>query len=185
MKKLLPLLILMFVFTASGQSLRDKINTFKHKNAYKVEYDKTENRTRVEFGELPVNRTGGTESRVNTVFMGASFFFEGEAVPDNVETFNLYLQSFCPRWCFLENHSLIFSAGAERIDLGNGNFNGAVGHGHGEDVTETMVYTISRANLEKIANAGKSEFQLGNFVSVLRDEHKQMLRNILELASCR
>ncbi|HEX8286742.1 MAG TPA: hypothetical protein VF556_02030 [Pyrinomonadaceae bacterium] len=184
MKKLLPLLILMFAFTANAQSLRDKINTFKYKNAYKVEYDKTQNRTLVEFGELPVNRTGGTEMRVKTVFIGASFSFEGEAVPDNVETFNLYFQSFCPRWCFLESHSLIFSAGNERIDLGNGSFNGVVGHGHGEDVTETMIYTISRAELEKIAKAGKSELQLGNFVSVLRDDHKQALKNMLELAIC-
>lgn len=174
----------MFAFTANGQSLKDKINTFKHKNAYKVEYDKTEDRTHVEFGELPINRTGGTETRVKTVFMGAAFSFEGEAVPDNVEEFDLYFQSFCSRWCFLENHSLIFSTNTEKIYPKKDNFNGTVGHGRGEDVTETMIFTFSRADLEKIVTAGKSEFQLGKFVSVLQDEHKQVLKNILELGTC-
>lgn len=185
MNKLFPFFILLFAFSVSGQSLQDKIKTFEHRNAYKVEYDQTKNHTRVQFGELPVERTAETESPVSTIFLGASFSFEGDSIAEDVGEFNLYFQSFCPTWCFQQNHSLSFFTGIEKIDLGEGMFNGKVGRGHGKDVTETIVYKISRADLASIADAGVSEFKLGDFESVLNDSHKRMLKNILDLGTCR
>ena len=173
----------MFVFTASGQSLQDKINSFENKSAYKIDYDKSKDRTSVKIGELPVKRIDESKSPVNTVLMGATFSFEGEALKGDVEEFNLYFQSFCPRWCFLENHSLIFLIDNEKLDFASGEFNGKVGHGHGEDVTETMIFKVRAADLEAIANAQTSKAQLGKMVFVLNDSHKQMLKNIVELGT--
>ncbi|MCU1289473.1 MAG: hypothetical protein JWN60_1702 [Acidobacteria bacterium] len=183
MKKLFPLLFLMFAFTASGQSLQDKINTFEQKNAYKIDYDKSSDRTIVTIGEAVVRRAEESKSPVNAISMGATFSFSGEDLKDNVGEYRLYLQSSCPRWCFLENHSLILLTDSEKIDLGNGEFNARVGYGHGEGVTETMVYTLRPSDLAAIANSQTSRLKLGNFVFVLNEDHKRMLKNAVELGT--
>ncbi len=71
------------------------------------------------------------------------------------------------------------------MNLGDGSHNGKLGNTtvlrYTPGVQETMIYKVNRADLTTIAGSKSSEFQLGNYEAILKDEHKQMLKNMLDL----
>lgn len=98
MKKLLPLLILIFTFTAFGQ--------IKRENGVFIEYDKFKDETTVRLMEY--GKPGLAE---------ASFSYNGRTLVANVEHFYIYFAGDCPGFCFHDD-ALIMLIDGERVPLG-------------------------------------------------------------------
>lgn len=88
----------------------------------------------------------------------------------------LIFRSSSRSWSFLRSHGLIFLADGERIDLGNGSHDGTV---KSYGVTETMIYLISRADLEKLHRAASLEMKLGFFEVAFKPAHRQGIKEML------
>lgn len=192
MNKLLPLFILMFVFTVDGQTLAEKANAFNNKRTfhvknYKVEYDKFKEKTRVYFSKTRIEEGKKSKARAGGVLLSVNFFFDGESLKSDVDEYFLFFEAVCREWCFLENNTLRFIADDKRINIGDGEHNGKIGNvgllRYTLGVKESIVYKINRTDLTTIANAKMSEFQLGNYEAVLNDKHKRILKNMLALGS--
>lgn len=172
----------MFVFAGFGfgQSMEEKIKTFTDKRAYKISYDKFKDKTTVFFRAYFIDRTKNSKSAVKRITFGAGFSFTGQKL-ENVDEFIFVFESYENKWSFLDNYSLIFLVDGNKITF-KGNRNGEISR-FGNTVTETLTYSVSRKDFEVIANSKVSEFQLANFEAELKDKPKQMVKNMLALAT--
>ncbi len=187
------ILILVFAFTAFGQSLQDKIEKFENRKSYKVDYDKFKDTTKVSFRDVYLGDTKGSKSAAGAVAFGIIFFFDGQTVKSDVDKLYITFAATCGSWCFLKDHSLLFLNDGQKLDLGDGSHDGTVASAGRSGyyssagrssiiVSESMVYTIRRDDLVVIANSKLSEFQLGSFEAVFSDAAKQVVKNMLSLS---
>ena len=178
------ILILVFAFTAFGQSLQDKIEKFEKHKFYKVDYDKFKDTTKVSFPYVYLKGTKESKSAAGAVGFGIIFFFDGQAVTSDVDKFYITFDATCGSWCFLKDHSLLFLNDGQKLDLGDGSHDGKVASAgrSGITVSEFMIYTIRRDDLTVIANSKLSEFQLGSFEAVFSDYAKKVVKNMLSLS---
>jgi hypothetical protein len=154
------ILILVFAFTAFGQSLQDKIEKFEKHKFYKVDYDKFKDTTKVSFRYVYLKGTKESKSAAGAVSFGIIFFFDGQTVASGVDKFYITFDATCGSWCFLKDHSLLFLNDGQKLDLGDGSHDGKVASAgrydlsagrSGITVSEFMVYTIRRDDLTVIA----------------------------------
>lgn len=118
-----------------------------------TKYDKFKDETLIESDSL----------RIGRVVLTVKALHKGQKADDA----QLYLvfRSSSRSWLFLRSHELVFLADGERIEV-RGSHDGRV---TGAGVVETMVYSIDRAELEKLANALSLEMKLGFYESKLKD----------------
>jgi hypothetical protein len=112
--------------------------------------------------------------RVGAVTMTAKAMHKGEK-PEKVDYY-LTFRSSSRSWRFLYDRDLTFLVDGTRLQLGKGDRNSNILSGR---VTETLIYTISRGDLEKLVGAASVEMQLGLVEAKLDDKDKKGLREIL------
>ncbi len=159
--------------------MQAEIKTFRNNKRFSVEYDKFNDRSNAKFASFSIYSTvrGG-----GIIYFGLSFTFEGNKLKSNADKFNLTFWSSGSAWRFLKDHSLIFLLDDERFPYGEGVHDGRTTSNRIAIVAESVSFSITKEDVEKIANSKKTELQLGTFVGALTDEHKQMLKDMLVLS---
>lgn len=194
MKKLLPLLILVFTVSAFGQDDLDVLKTLKNldlrtinekiailpdKGNYTYEYDKFKDRSFVDFSDGVIHRSKTSRNPAVSVQMQTTFTFAGKELPETANRFTFIFRAPSYRgWNFLYDHSLTFLADGGRIPLGEGSRNSSISQNQ-----EWLYYTVLRSDLETLANAKTLEMQLGSFEASISEKQRRGLQNILKLST--
>lgn len=169
MKILLPLLLSVLVGVAAGQALPKNFTR---------EYDKFKDRTTVSRKDSIIT---GKAARVGALIFQPYLFYPGTSLGSDAGAEFAFLftsvSRMCSGYCFIRSHGLILMADGERIDLGEGDWDGNAGGG------ESMYYEVPRASLEKLARASVVEFQLGGFEGKFAENDRTSVREILKLGT--
>lgn len=202
MKRLLPLLLLLFIPVATlaqddkdwwkmsekkqstaaatvtppqGQDLDQRIKTFRNSGRFSVKYNRFEDYTNVSVGPFFV---GGTSSYVTRGFqleMSASFIKDGKPI----NTVYLIFRSKSKEWTFLKSRELYALVDGERMSLGEGDRDSDIRFG---SVSELMIFPIPLEAFTKVAKAQSAELKIGRIELTLKDEHKEAFRDLLSLS---
>lgn len=123
------------------------------------------------------------EARIGHVRMEAKALHPGEKLVKSGDLqCYLVFRSSSRSWLFLRSRDLIFLADGERIALGAGSHDGDVSSAryNSVGVTERMIYTITRADLEKLVAAKSLEMKLGYLEAKLEEKDKKGMQEILQ-----
>lgn len=185
MKILLLILLLLSTSFVFGQKTIDQLKSetknFRNNKRFEIEYDKFKDKSAVSFSSFSVL---STERGGGIIYFGLSFSYDGETLKSSPEKYNLFFLSSGSVWRFLKNRNLIFLLDAERLPFGEGAHNGRiVSSRRSSGVSESVTFSITRKDLERLVNSKETEFQLGSFTGKLTDEHKQMLKDMLKLSA--
>lgn len=121
----------------------------------KTDYDKFKDQT------IVASETVRLGKRNDGLSMAVKGLHKGEKLLTGDLHSYLVFWSSSPSWRFLNSRDLIFLADGERISLGKGSHSGDVSGSHYVHVTETLIYNITREDLEKLAKAASVEMKLG------------------------
>lgn len=189
--KILPIiLILIFSFSAFGQTgveekaLKEKAKTFKQKKQYLIGYDKFADRTTVLFFE-GLSSTSSYMWSGTIISFSISFNFEGKTLNKSIDDFYLIFSAQGKDFKFLKNRRLYVIADEERFDFGDGDLDADIRRQlFGNYKTEeTLIYKISRADLEKLSKAKSVEIKVSDRIFKLKPEMIEGLKNILNLGT--
>jgi hypothetical protein len=177
----------------SVEDLKAQVKTFKNKRGFVVEYDRFEDVTSVYyngfelmgFGEsvAGILSQGSKSEEPPSLELKAGFAFKTNKLTTNVEKIYLAFTSSDTEWRFLKNRELIAIADNERIRFGEGDRDSDVKIGTGFALRESLAFTLTREELRKISNAKSLEIKIGGREQTLKDKHKQMLKDMLALAT--
>jgi hypothetical protein len=143
------------------------------KKAVEVKYDKFKDTTSVTL-TLQLIKKVALLSTGEDLSLSLVSSFDGKKptlMPDDINGFFL---SVSKKKQYSNSHSWIVLADDERIRLGDGVYKGEEG---AVRAAEVIIYSISLANLKKIASAKKVETQIGNAEFTLTEPQLQSLKD--------
>ncbi len=153
--------------------------TFKYRRAYKVQYDKFKDQTRIFSGFFPASKSSLYIMTNRMISIGSAFFFDGQMLIKAPSEFYILFETSGGDWAFLKDHHFYAIADGERMDLGDGEHDGDVKLG---GVSEYLIYKLTSENFHKIASAKKLEIKIGQYETELKDDTIQSFKNIESLA---
>lgn len=155
MKKLLPIIILLFAVSAFGQTTRE--------NGIEVAYDKFKDVTNVRLIEI-----GGPLS------MLTSFSYGGQILTKDAEQFYLFFSgSRCSGFCF-NDAALILLIDGERVH-----------GGYRKGLGDSTIYSIDRDMIKRLADAKLVEYQVGRFEGKWEAKTIAKFKTLLDLGTVR
>lgn len=170
MKKLLPLIILIFAAASFGQTDLPKGTNWK--------YDKFKDKTFVDSILAGVKAAKNSRGPWGVTAQGI-FMFKGDTLKSDIEIFFIRFEPFasCPSWCFIRNNDLIWILDGKRIEADKGEWKSL------SLKSEVITYGFTRAEFEQIAKAQKVEFQIGDFESELKPKDLERFKTLLDLGT--
>ena len=193
MKKYVSIILLMTALALGAfaqtdnpslKDLQSKAKKFKTKKRYVIRHDADVDQTNVFFHYSILK---GTEEDTNDKFrtgIGAGFFFKGQTLPASTEKFSITFTAG-QGWSFLSDRKMTVTADGKSYTLEEGTRDTSVERSlYGKKRTgEILLFGITRADLEALANAQKVEMRLSGKNYLLKPEHQQIFRNILTLGT--
>jgi hypothetical protein len=185
MKKylLLPLIVLLaaaasFAQSKTNEAIAKQIKELKAEKSITLSYDEAGNTSKImvtgeDFGKEQDKRAG-----VEAMNFGMAFFYPGKvltAAPAEIN-FTFWVLSKKPK--FAASHAWTVEVGGETLDLGEARY-----AARASENMEYLNFKISRANLEKIANAADVKFKIGGAEMKFTAEHLKTFANLLKIVN--
>lgn len=163
MKKLLPLIILVFAVKAFGQT--------KTPNVFETEYNKFNDETRIS-SDLWELRT----SKNQPVTMTVSLEHPGKTLTKDVSEFWFLFDAKCSRYfCFSRDEELVFLVDDVRLKIAD----------TVSSAGDTAIFTIKRSEMERLASAKTLEFQISIFQIALKPKDIANLKILFDLGTAK
>lgn len=139
----------------------------------KTEYDKFKDITSISFEGgyvLPPKTNQAPNVKMRTMFV-----FDGPKMRTKVPLFLMSFTAVCYRSCPFEDAGLIFLADGEKVELSRVRSDLNTGH---RPFTESLRFSITREDFEKIASAKKVELQIGWYEAEFNSKQLQGLAEL-------
>lgn len=168
--------------TKTIKDLEQQAKSIKNGKKFEISYDKFENVSAVKHKGFDI-LTFGDRMKAGypppRLFFGTGFFFDGESFSQTPKEFYVYFWYQGGDWAFLKGSKLILIIDDERLQLEGGLIDTDVKKTR---VSELLGFAISKNQIEKIVNAKKVEFKIGNYVRDFKPEYFEMFSIVLKLA---
>lgn len=189
------ILLLLFSITVCGQQptksrsledLKKTVSKFKNSRRYVVKYDKFDDVTYITFGGFLVSSTAHYITKNTMVSMGLQLAFKGNGVTsaDSFISLNIFFTAEGKDWTFLKENRLQAIADEQRLDFGEPHQRDSdIGRSLFSqiNVNEIVAFNTQPANIKTIAESKTAEMRVGKFEFQLKEEHKQMFKDMLSL----
>lgn len=189
MKKLffVPIFVIALTFSMFAQSnvlTENSVNKFSVLSSQKncsVNFVKSYNKS-LGFCILDANNYGTFTDLNNIIKLNVGFDFQGENLDTNVDKFSIFFHSLGPRWVFLKDKPLTAEIDGKRVVIGfyekNKEFRNAFLNG--KLTVESLIFSVERQSLEKIASAKQVKLNVNDLYYKLTADDLISIKVILE-----
>lgn len=162
-------LLVCFVFATAQDSLPERAKTFRNSDKFEVSYDRFKNQTRVTVNGLILKAKPRLEMRFYASFTGTRPYYARNMV------LTFYTTENPSRLRYHRDLEVITDGKRSRFERGTW-----LGRQMPKP-TETLTFAITLEEANDMATADSTEIRVGMVEVVLTSEHKEALRDFLDL----
>lgn len=167
----------MVVLGIPQEDLKVKIKGFRNSKRFSVNYDKFKDESWIDVGPFFVGGNSRYITSGASINMTVRLRYPSARLNAPPKNYVLWFQASGREWAFLKHRELNILIDGERVNLGEGKWDGEARRG----TFESLGFLVPAEVFEKMANAQKCDLQVGTFELTLKDEHKEAFRDLFSL----